>query len=134
MEQAYYTALMGARGHVFGDGPIWLFDPGWPEALGSAGAAYMSDFAAFVVSREGYGFLPDTQQQIVVAGYGDPNGQAAAHTPSGASVVIYLPTAGRRISLDTSLMHLASPPGAPWVLVLDDEQRNLPAPGQPLAP
>lgn len=158
--QAYYSAFTGARGHVFGNRPMWLFDSGWPGALASTGAGYMSHFAALLASRDGYGLVPDLQQRIVVDGFGDPNGEdyvAAARTASGASVLIYMPR-GRRITVDTAslprtgmawwfdpqsgasqpvgsftgsggLVDFAPSSSAPWVLVLDDAQRQLPAPG-----
>jgi hypothetical protein len=165
LAQAYYPALMGARGHVFGNRPMWLFDPGWEGALGSAGAGYMAHYAALMQSRDGASLVPDTRQSIVVGGAGDPEGNdyvAAARSPSG-SVLAYVPTSGRRITVDASSvsgaslvawwfdpfsgratrigsfatggrLDFTSPGGSPWVLVLDDAQRNLPAPGVAAAP
>jgi hypothetical protein len=164
--QAYWSALSGARGHVFGNRPLWLFDSGWPAALGSTGSQYMRHFAALLATREGFGLVPDDEQRIVVAGFGARDGAdyaAAARSPSGGSVIVYVPTADRRITIDTGMVpgpelvawwfnprtggaqrvgsfatggprDFTTPAGAPWVLVLDDARLQLPAPGLPGAP
>jgi len=30
--QAYWAILCGGMGHIIGNRPIWLFDPGWAES------------------------------------------------------------------------------------------------------
>ena len=158
--QAYYPVLLGARGHVFGNRPIWLFDPGWQQALSSPGSSYMTHFAALFRSREGWGLVPDVDRRVVASGGGNPDGTdfaAAARTPSGKSVLVYVPTA-RILGIDTAQVPGASfvawwfnptsgaaqqigtyatggvrsfttPAGSPWLLVLDDASAALPAPG-----
>jgi hypothetical protein len=37
--QAYWALLCGATGQFLGNRPIWLFDPGWEQALDSTGSA-----------------------------------------------------------------------------------------------
>ena len=46
--QAYYPILMGAVGSFFGNNPIWMFDPGWQNALNSQGAAIMTSLRATI--------------------------------------------------------------------------------------
>jgi uncharacterized repeat protein (TIGR01451 family) len=163
MGQAYFPAFLGARGHVFGNDPVWLFDPGWPNALGSAGATYMRNAWALLLSREGWGLVPDIDEQIVTSGRGSGTGYAAAaRAPSGTSVLVYVPTA-RTLTVDTAQVPGASfvgwwfnaasgaaqmigtfanggsrafttPAGGPWVLVLDDAAASLPPPGASLLP
>jgi len=36
--QAYWALLCGATGHFLVNRPIWLFDPGWEQALDAAGS------------------------------------------------------------------------------------------------
>jgi hypothetical protein len=112
MGQAHHPVFLGGRGHVFGNRPVWLFDPGWPTALDSAGARYMQNAAALFLLREGASLVPDLTQTIVVGGAGDPDGTdfaPAARTASGASVLVYVPTS-RTISIDTAQL-----PGAEFV-------------------
>ena len=104
LNQMYYTVLLGARGHVFGNRPIWLFDAGWPTALSSTGSQYMQHAVALFRSRDGWGLVPDTDRRIVVAGEGTLDTgdfAAAARTQSGSSVLVYVPTA-RTLQVDTS--------------------------------
>ena len=165
LSQMYHPVLTGARGHVFGNRPVWLFDPGWQQALDSPGSRYMTHSAALFRSREGWGLAPDIDRRIVVSGGGNPDGTdfaAAARTPSGKSVLVYVPTA-RTVGVDTTQVPGASfvawwfnptsgaaqqigtyarggsrsfttPAGSPWVLVLDDASAGLPAPGSVLPP
>ncbi len=94
--QMYYPVLQGARGHVFGNRPIWLFDTGWQAALPSPGAQFMTHAAAVFRSREGGTLIPDTSGATVVSGggtAGSPDSTAAARTASGKTVLVYVPTA-----------------------------------------
>jgi hypothetical protein len=103
VNQAVHPVMLGGRGHVFGNNPVWLFDPGWPGALASPGAGYMTHVIALFTSRQGASLQPDLERRIVVGGGGDPNSvdfAAAARTPDGVSALVYVPT-GRTLEIDT---------------------------------
>jgi hypothetical protein len=94
--QAYWAPLCGAFGHVMGNKPIWLFDPGWEAALRGTASLDMARFAALFRSRAWYDLVPDEAHKIVTAGLGEENGldyATAARTSDGATAIIYLPTA-----------------------------------------
>lgn len=104
LDQLYYTTLNGARGHVFGNNPIWFFGSGWPTALSSTGAQYVQHAAALFRSREGAELVPDVSGSIVAVNtgaFGNANYAAAAKAPSGRSVLVYLPVGGT-IQIDTT--------------------------------
>lgn len=104
LAQVYYSVLNGARGHVFGNRPIWLFDTGWPAALGSEGAGLMQHAADLFRSREGATLVPDTAGLTVTSGagtVGTADYAAAARTASGKSVLVYVPGA-RTLQVDTA--------------------------------
>jgi hypothetical protein len=156
LSQLYHTVLNGARGHVFGNRPIWLFDAGWPAALGSPGAGFAEQAADLFRSREGGTLVPDPA--IVVGGAGTPGAAdaiAAARTASGRTALVYVPTA-RTLQVDPARIpspssawwydprtggaqpipgggpSFTTPAGGPWVLVLDDP--SVPStPGAPAA-
>lgn len=103
--QVYYSMLGGARGHVFGNRPMWLFDAGWQAALGSRGAQLMQHAAALLYAREGASLVPDLAGSIVVTGAGTPGSAdyaAAAKSASGRTVIVYIPR-GRTIEVNTAL-------------------------------
>jgi hypothetical protein len=96
--------LLGARGHVSGNRPMWLY-PGWPTALSSAGTNLVRHFSALFRSREGWGLVPDISGTIVVSRAGNPSCAwdfaPAARTASNSSVLVYVP-ANRTVGIDTS--------------------------------
>lgn len=142
VSQAYRTLLSGAAGHVFGNRPIWLFDPGWPSALDSPGSRAMQHLAALVAARDLRGLVPDFDRALVSA-----DGVAVARAPSGTTLVFvdggsrtlrifpagvarrrvtwFYPATGATIlagSIDARrVVELASPPHGPWLLLLDDK-------------
>jgi hypothetical protein len=102
--QAYWANLSGACGQFLGNNPIWLFNPGWKEAIESTGSCDMVHLKAFTTSRPWYNLVPDQRHQIVTAGLGEFNGMdylTAAATPDGKTLMAYMPTA-RTISVDLS--------------------------------
>ena len=151
LDQIYYPILLGARGHVFGNRPIWFFGTGWQAALGSQGAKFMQHAAALFDSHQGWGLVPDIERRIVTEGEGTvdtPDFAAAARTPDGVSVLIYVPTA-RTLQVDTTQLpgaqtsakwydprtgqqmsagsfangarrNFTTPAGGPWLLLLED--------------
>jgi hypothetical protein len=153
MDQALWATLAGGSGQVFGNNPIWLFDPGWETALNSVGSRAMSHIGRLFRSRAWFRLEPDLTGDVLVTGTG--NGAAAARTADGETLLIYLPTA-RAFSVD--LDQLSGSQARAWwfnpqtgssvdlgtfassgvknfvtlarqVMVLDDAASHLPAPG-----
>jgi hypothetical protein len=149
ISQAYHTLLSGASGHVFGNRPIWLFDPGWPAALDSPGSRAMQHLAQLIASRDLRGLVPDRDGAIVAADpHGAPAGSvAAARARSGTTLVFvehgptaltvapsstvahrcvahwFEPAEGRMVDAGThdasQPLRLTSPPDGPWLLLVE---------------
>jgi hypothetical protein len=148
ISQAYHSLLSGASGHVFGNRPIWLFDPGWPAALDSPGSRAMQHLAELIASRDLRGLVPDGGGAIVTADSrgASPEGRiAAARTRSGATLAFvehgpaaltvacvgpkrctaqwFDTAAGRMIDAGThdagQPIRLTSPPDGPWLLIIE---------------
>jgi len=158
--QAYWAVLCGGVGHIMGNRPIWLFDPGWEAALDSPGSLGMMHWGRLFNSRRWFDLIPDQKHEVVTRGLGEFLGLdylAAARTTDGSTVIAYMPTA-RTITVDLSKVSGSrakawwfdprtgkaelrgefptaelkdfTPPGeGDWVLVFEDEGKNLPAPG-----
>lgn len=93
--QAYWALLCGATGQFLGNRPIWLFDPGWQQALDSTGSRDMARLGALFHSRPWHALAPDDRHQVVVEGLGEFNGLdylAAARSADGSLVMAYLPS------------------------------------------
>lgn len=93
--QAYWSLLGGATGHTFGSGIVHLFSPGWQEAMESEGSVSMNHVADLIASRRWERLVPDYDQSVLVAGYGDINSSGyapAARTSDGRTVIVYAPT------------------------------------------
>jgi len=102
--QAYWAVLSGGFGHVFGNRPIWLFAPGWQQALSSTGSIDMMYWGRFFRSTRWFDLVPDQKHEVVTSGLGEFNGLdylMAARTPDGGCVIAYMPTA-RTITVDMS--------------------------------
>jgi hypothetical protein len=100
--QAYWALLCGAAGQFLGNRPIWLYDPGWEEAMDGQGSQDMVHLKNLFASRRWYDLVPDVDHVIVTAGLGEFLGLdylAAARTSDGCSLVAYMPTA-RPIALE----------------------------------
>ena len=100
--QAYWTILSGAFGQVFGNRPIWLFDPGWQAALDSTGSSDMMRWGRLFRSQRWFDLVPDQKHQVVTGGLGEFNGLdylTAARTADGTLVMAYMPSA-RTITVD----------------------------------
>jgi hypothetical protein len=92
--QAYWAMLTGATGQVFGNRPIWLFDPGWETALDSEASRDIARLAGFFHSHPWQELVPDLEHTLVTSGLGEFNGldyAAAAATPDGSLLVAYIP-------------------------------------------
>jgi hypothetical protein len=104
--QAYWALLCGATGQFLGNRPIWLFDPGWQQALDSTGSQDMARLLTLFRSRPWYTLAPDDKHQVVVDGLGEFNGLdylAAARSPDGSLVMAYLPSS-RTFTVDMTKM------------------------------
>lgn len=142
ISQAYRTLLSGAAGHVFGNRPIWLFDPGWRAALDSPGSRAMQHLATLISSRELRNLTPDFTGARVSG-----SGIAAARARTGPTLAFVdlgprtvhvapgVPGTTRRaawFSPETGAttdagghdaskaLDLTSPLGGPWLLIVDD--------------
>ena len=100
--QAYWAVLCGGVGHIMGNRPIWLFDPGWEKALDLPGSVGMMHWGRLFNSRRWFDLIPDQKHEVVTRGLGEFLGLdylAAARTSDGSTVMAYLPTA-RTITVD----------------------------------
>jgi hypothetical protein len=94
--QAYWAVLAGATGQFMGNRPMWLFDPGWQEALNSQGSLDMTKLHALFASRPWQDLVPDEKHEVVIDGLGEFRGLdylSAARTADGGTVIIYMPNA-----------------------------------------
>jgi hypothetical protein len=102
--QAYWAILCGGTGQSIGNRPIWLFDPGWQEAMDAPGSTSMAYLKTFFSSRPWYDLVPDQKHTTVTGGLGEFHGLdylAAARTGDGGTVIAYMPTR-RRVAVDMS--------------------------------
>ena len=106
--QAYWAIFTGACGQFFGNYPLWGFNSGWQAAMDEGGSQGMAKLRRLLDSRPWWTFVPDLNNTVVVAGFGDPNSSdpsqyyvTAARIPDGSSLWAYVPT-GRTITLDMS--------------------------------
>jgi len=102
--QAYWAILCGATGQFMGNRPIWLFDPGWQQAIDSTGSQDMHRLYSLFMSRPWYELVPDQKHEVVLDGVGEFRGLdylSAARASDGSTVMAYLPTA-RSFTVDMS--------------------------------
>jgi len=100
--QMWWALLAGATGQFYGARPVWLFDPGWKDALQLGGAKDLAVMAALVRDLPWWNLTPDESHQVVDAGIGETNGLdylAAAVTTDRRTLVAYAPTP-RTIGID----------------------------------
>jgi hypothetical protein len=112
--QAYWAILSGATGQFLGNRPMWLFDPGWEQALNSVGAEDMQRLFLLFSSRPWFELVPDQKHEVVLDGLGEFNGMdylTAARTSDGGTVIAYLPAA-RTITVD--MAKLSGKTAAGW--------------------
>ncbi|HXJ40339.1 MAG TPA: glycoside hydrolase family 140 protein [Bryobacteraceae bacterium] len=108
--QAYWALLCGATGQFLGNRPIWLFDPGWQQALDATGSQDMARLSALFHSRPWYELVPDDKHQVVMDGLGEFNGLdylTAAHSADGSLVMAYLPSS-RTFTVDMTKISSAA--------------------------
>ncbi len=106
--QAYWSLFSGSCGTFFGAYPLWGFFAGWQPQMDTAGSQGMANLRRLMDSRSWWTFVPDVNNTIVVAGFGDPDSSdpsqyyvTAARAADGSSLWAYIPT-GRTITVDMS--------------------------------
>ena len=106
--QAYWSIFSGSCGQFFGAYPVWGFFPGWQQAMDGEGSQDMANLKRLMDSRSWWTFVPDMDNTIIVAGFGDPDSSdpsqyyvTAERAPDGSSLWAYIPT-GRTITVDMS--------------------------------
>ena len=91
---AYWSVLGGGNGHVMGNKPIWMFDPGWKEAVSSDGAAGLARWGSFFRSVDWSTLAPDYDRALVSSGRGEARGLnqiGAARSGDGGLAIVYVP-------------------------------------------
>ena len=102
--QAYWAVLCGGFGHIMGNQPIWLYDPGWQAAMDLPGSVGLMYWGRLFRSRKWSDLVPDQKHEVVTGGLGEFRGLdylAAARTAHGSTVIAYMPTS-RKITVDLS--------------------------------
>jgi hypothetical protein len=103
---AYWSVLGGGVGHVMGNKPIWMFDPGWKEAVASDGAAGLSRWGEFFRSIDWSTLVPDHEKTLVSGGRGEDRGLnqiGAARSEDGRLAIVYVPEQ-RPITVETGVL------------------------------
>jgi hypothetical protein len=108
--QAYWTALSGATGQLYGSFYSWRFARGWQAHLDTPGITQFAYMHRLFAARKWYELVPDQTHTVVTDGRGQFSAtgsittdtySTAARTSDGSLVMAYLPTI-RTISLDMS--------------------------------
>ena len=103
---AYWSVLGGGIGHVMGNKPIWLFDPGWKEQVASDGAAGIARWGSFFRSVDWPTLVPDYDRKLVSSGRGEARGLnqiGAARSEDGRLAIVYVPEQ-RPIRIETDVL------------------------------
>jgi uncharacterized protein DUF4038/collagenase-like protein with putative collagen-binding domain len=108
IDQHAWSVLGGSSGHVFGNGPIWPFEPGWQRDLDSPGTEAMRNLSRLFQSRSAPAFVPDYAGAVLTNG---GSGAIAARTTDSSSLLVYVPSA-RDITVD--LRALSGPLARAW--------------------
>ena len=92
--QAYWALLCGASGQFMGNRPIWLFNPGWEEAMDLQGSRDMVHLKRLFLSRSWYRLIPDQEHRVLTGGVGEHRGldyTAAAYMEDFTTLIAYMP-------------------------------------------
>jgi hypothetical protein len=104
--QAYWAILSGAAGQFIGNRPIWLFDPGWREAMDGRASRDMVHLRDLFAPLPWHTLVPDWEHHVVTGGLGEFHGLdyvTAARAADGSLVVAYLPSR-RPVTVDLSAL------------------------------
>ena len=104
--QIYSTILYGARGHIFGNYPLWWFEDLWNTTSGmldsgSIGAMHAKNI---LTSRAWYLMIPDTASDIITSGagtYASESYALSAYASDSSFQISFLPTS-RTIQLNAA--------------------------------
>ena len=106
---AYWSVLGGGVGHVMGNKPIWMFDPGWKDEVESDGARGTHPVGEFFRSIDWSTLVPDHEKTLVSGGRGEERGLnqiGAARSQDGRLAVVYVPEQ-RPITIETGVARRA---------------------------
>jgi hypothetical protein len=109
---AYYAAIWGGCGDVYGTCPMWHFGSSatwcgsvdWRGALSSPGTQSMTWVQRLFTSRHWWLLEPDYTNTVLTSGagtYGQADYAVAATTSDGSSILAYLPTS-RTVTIATA--------------------------------
>lgn len=97
--EAYWSALGGGFGHMFGNNPIWKFayntGGDWQSYLDDEGSVSMTYYGQLFRSRAWYSLVPDWSHVVLTSGYGTQGAEdyvTAARIADGSLVMAYMPS------------------------------------------
>jgi len=115
--EEYWTMLSGGTGQFYGNAYTWSFKAGWQTHIDTPGVAQLKIWKELFTALPWQDLVPDQDHSILTAGYGtygtpqtrvsQSDYAAAAKTPDGALVVVYMPTA-RTITVNTGALRGAT--------------------------
>lgn len=118
-QQAYYAILSGLLGgQIFGNCPEWNFgfsnngftdcqNRNWIDELNSQGHKNQKWFARLFNSRYWWKLIPDSTNQVMIAGYGtvgQRNYVTTASANDGSSVIAYLPSQSTAVTINPATL------------------------------
>ncbi|MBV8808928.1 MAG: DUF4038 domain-containing protein, partial [Acidobacteriaceae bacterium] len=119
--EEYWTMLTGGAGQFYGNAYTWSFKAGWQSHLDTPGVAQLKLWEEFFAALPWQDLIPDQDHAILTDGFGtygtletrvsQSDYSAAAKTPDGTFVVVYMPTA-RTITINMGA--LRGPTRARW--------------------
>jgi hypothetical protein len=116
-EESYWEILSGCTlGRLVGNQAIWsMGGPAntsgltWESQLASPGSVAEQQQGALMRSREFWKLVPDTNNSVLVSGYGSGNNlSVAARTTDGQTIVAYVPN-GNAATLTIDMTKITSP-------------------------
>jgi hypothetical protein len=118
-EETYWEVLSGCTlGRIFGNDAIWTMGgpkdsmgQTWQSQLGSPGSVAEAWQGALMRSREFWLLVPDTNNSVLVSGYGSGSTlSVAARSSDGQSIIAYIP-AGNAATITIDMSRITSPTG-----------------------
>ncbi len=102
-KEAWWTALSGGDGEMYGSHDCWPFAPNCMNTINSTGATQFALMSNFIAQYPWWSFVPDQSQTVMTAGYGTyatPGQQTITQNDyattvranDGSVVIAYLPT------------------------------------------
>jgi hypothetical protein len=115
--ESYWEILSGCTlGRLFGNGVIWSMGAPpnssgqtWQSQLASAGSVAEQWQGALMRSREFWLLVPDTNNSVLVSGYGSGNNlSVAARTSDGQTIIAYV-ASGNATTINIEMSKISSP-------------------------